>query len=55
MVELERGLADSGLYARDPVRFQALSEELAALRSQKDSDEERWLALEMAREALESE
>jgi ATP-binding cassette subfamily F protein uup len=53
MAELERGLADAGLYARDPARFNDLSAELARLRTQKDADEERWLTLEMQREALE--
>jgi ATP-binding cassette subfamily F protein uup len=53
MAELEQGLSDAGLYARDPVRFNDLSAELARLRTQKDADEERWLALEMQREALE--
>jgi ATP-binding cassette subfamily F protein uup len=54
MTELEQSLADAGLYARDPARFSKLSSELAELREQKDADEERWLTLEMAREALES-
>jgi len=53
MAELEQGLSDAGLYVRDPARFNTLSAELAKLRSQKDADEERWLALEMQREALE--
>jgi ATP-binding cassette subfamily F protein uup len=53
MAELERGLSDGGLYARDPARFEALSGELAQLRTQKDAYEERWLTLEMTREALE--
>ena len=55
MVELEKSLSDSNLYARDPVRFAALSAELAEIRAQKDADEERWLALEMEREALEQD
>ena len=53
MAELERNLSDAGLYARDPARFSDLSAELARLRTQKDADEERWLTLEMEREALE--
>jgi len=53
MAELERSLSDAGLYARDPARFNDLSAELAGLRTQKDADEERWLTLEMQREALE--
>jgi ATP-binding cassette subfamily F protein uup len=50
---LEKKLADAGLYARDPAAFAELSGKLAALRSAKDADEERWLALEMLREGLE--
>jgi ATP-binding cassette subfamily F protein uup len=55
MVELERSLSDGSLYTRDQARFTKLSTELAEIRSQKDADEERWLALEMEREALEQE
>jgi ABC transport system ATP-binding/permease protein len=53
MAELEQDLSDAELYARDPARFNDLSDQLARLRVQKDADEERWLALEMQREALE--
>jgi ATP-binding cassette subfamily F protein uup len=53
MAALEQRLSDSGLYARDPGQFAKLSAELAEIRAQKDTDEERWLALEMEREALE--
>jgi ATP-binding cassette subfamily F protein uup len=52
MLELEKTLSDSGLYARDPKSFAALSERLAQLQATRDADEERWLALELAREAL---
>jgi ATP-binding cassette subfamily F protein uup len=52
---LEKSLSESGLYAKDPKKFAALSAELGEIRSQKDADEERWLALEMAREALETQ
>jgi ATP-binding cassette subfamily F protein uup len=52
MAELEHSLSDAGLYARDPARFNHLSAELARLREQKEADEERWLTLEMQREAL---
>jgi len=55
MAELEAGLADPALYAKDPARFANLSAELAEIRAQKDADEERWLQLEMEREALEQE
>jgi len=54
MAVLEEKLSDPGLYARDPARFTELSEKLAALRARKEADEERWLALEMLREELES-
>lgn len=53
IAELEAGLSADGLYAKNPQRFTLLSDQLAQLRAQKDADEERWLALEMAREALE--
>jgi ATP-binding cassette subfamily F protein uup len=53
MAALENKLSDAGLYAKDPGQFAELSGKLAALRAQKDADEERWLALEMAREELE--
>ncbi|MCP5411447.1 MAG: ATP-binding cassette domain-containing protein [Alphaproteobacteria bacterium] len=52
---LEESLSDSALYARDPKRFAALSAELSDLRAAKEADEERWLALEMEREALETD
>jgi len=50
---LEAGLSEDGLYAKNPRRFTELSEKLAKIRAQKDADEERWLTLEMTREALE--
>jgi ATP-binding cassette subfamily F protein uup len=53
MADLEQQLSDENLYARDPARFTKLSVELAKIRAQKDADEERWLVLEMEREALE--
>jgi ATP-binding cassette subfamily F protein uup len=53
MAELEQHLSDSSLYTRDPALFAKLSADLSEIRSQKDSDEERWLTLEMEREALE--
>jgi ATP-binding cassette subfamily F protein uup len=54
MARLEEKLADPGLYARDAALFAELSGKLAGIRAQKDADEERWLALEMLREELES-
>ena len=53
IAKLEAGLADPALFSRDPKRFTELSAKLVAIRDQKDADEERWLALEMQREALE--
>jgi ATP-binding cassette subfamily F protein uup len=53
MAELEQRLSDSSLYGRDPELFGKLSAELADIRAQRDADEERWLVLEMEREALE--
>ena len=53
IAELEKSLSDSGLYAKDPKRFADLSARLVNIREQKDADEERWLTLEMQREALE--
>jgi ATP-binding cassette subfamily F protein uup len=55
MAGLEKELSDSTLYARDPGKFTRLSAELAEIRTQKSLDEERWLALEMEREALEDQ
>jgi ATP-binding cassette subfamily F protein uup len=55
MAELEKRLSDSALYARDPAGFAKVSADLAEIRAQKDADEERWLALEMEREALEQD
>jgi ABC transport system ATP-binding/permease protein len=52
IVALEEKLSDAGLYARDPARFAELSGKMAALRAEKDADEDRWLALEMLREEL---
>ncbi len=55
MTELEQRLSDASLYARAPECFTKLSAELAEIHAQKDVDEERWLALEMEREALEQD
>ncbi|MEM1306818.1 MAG: ATP-binding cassette domain-containing protein, partial [Pseudomonadota bacterium] len=51
--QLDRELADPDLYMRDPNRFAAATTELAAVRSRLEEAEERWLQLEMKREALE--
>ena len=55
IAELERQLSDDGFYARAPEKFAKLSLDLANVRTEKDADEERWLALEMEREALEEQ
>jgi ATP-binding cassette subfamily F protein uup len=54
IARLEQALADPALFSRDPRRFSDLSTQLSDVRARKDEDEERWLALEMEREALES-
>ena len=48
----EAALADADLYARDPARFAALTEAIAAARAEKDAAEERWLLLAEQVEAL---
>ena len=53
IARLEQSLSDPALFSGNPGRFAELSAELAGVRAQKDADEERWLALEMQREALE--
>ena len=54
IAELEKSLSDSALYAKDPKRFADLSAQLVKVRAEKETDEERWLTLEMQREALET-
>jgi ATP-binding cassette subfamily F protein uup len=51
---LEAGLADPGLYTRDPAGFDRLSRALEAARTQLGAAEEEWLELEERREALEN-
>lgn len=55
IAELEKSLSDGALYAKDPKRFADLSAKLVKIRDEKDGDEERWLTLEMQREALETQ
>jgi hypothetical protein len=43
------------LYAKDTKRFADLSARLVKIRAEKEADEERWLTLEMQREALETQ
>ena len=54
IADLEKRLADPGLYGRDPAAFQRLSGELQTVRAQLTTAEEEWLALEERREALEA-
>ncbi len=46
-------LADPDLYARDPVRFAATTQALAAAQGRLAASEEEWLRLEMERESIE--
>ena len=52
IVDLQRGLADPGLYARDPAGFAALTEKLAAVQKRLSTMEDRWIELEMLREEI---
>ena len=52
VAEIEAALGDAGLYARDPRRFDALTQKAAALRDEKDAAELRWLELAEQVEAL---
>jgi ATP-binding cassette subfamily F protein uup len=49
---LETQLADPGLYARNPRRFDALTAQIDTLRARLAQAEEDWLALEEKREGL---
>jgi ATP-binding cassette subfamily F protein uup len=53
IAQLEAKLAAPDLYARDPKRFAALSQELAETQAAHAAGEERWLELEMLREEIE--
>jgi ABC transport system ATP-binding/permease protein len=48
----EEALADASLYARDPVKFEALTKAIDAARQDKDAAEERWFMLAEQVEAL---
>ncbi|CAN5337746.1 ABC-F family ATP-binding cassette domain-containing protein [soil metagenome] len=52
IAELERKLADPGLYGRDPAGFNRLMASLDAARKELHAGEEEWLSLEEKREAL---
>ncbi|MBV9884689.1 MAG: ATP-binding cassette domain-containing protein [Sphingomonadaceae bacterium] len=50
----EAALHDPDLYARDPGRFAALTDAIAAARAERDAAEHRWLELAEAAEALQA-
>ena len=50
---LEATLSDTGLYARDPKKFENATTDLTARQSELDAAEEEWLELEVLREAIE--
>jgi ATP-binding cassette subfamily F protein uup len=50
---MQETLGDVGLYARDPKAFADTSSKLAAALAELSAAEERWLELEMLREAAE--
>ena len=52
VARIEEALHDAGLYARDPAKFAALTKDAAALRSEKDATELRWLEVAEMVEAL---
>jgi ATP-binding cassette subfamily F protein uup len=54
IVRDEAALADPDLYARDPARFAALTDAIAAARAERDAAEHRWLELAEAAEALQA-
>jgi ATP-binding cassette subfamily F protein uup len=50
--QVKTTLADPGLYARDPKKFGALTEELGKASTELTEMEDRWLELEILRESL---
>jgi len=53
IASLHKDLSDPTLYVRDPARYRALSERLAAAEADRAAREDRWLELEVLREELE--
>ncbi|MGB0749901.1 MAG: ABC-F family ATP-binding cassette domain-containing protein [Magnetospiraceae bacterium] len=49
---LEQTLADADLFTKNPDRFQQATDRLTAAQGEREAAEERWLELEMLREAL---
>jgi ATP-binding cassette subfamily F protein uup len=54
MLRQQAVLADAGLFVRDPKRFDAATRALSTASAALEAAEEKWLALEMLRESLES-
>ncbi len=54
IARVQRVLADAGLYARDPQKFQKATLELAEAEQALTAAEEQWLMLEMLREELDA-
>jgi ATP-binding cassette subfamily F protein uup len=52
IASLETRLADPDLFARDAAAFQAAADRLSAANGERAVVEERWLELELKREAL---
>ena len=50
---LKASLSDPGLYGREPVKFEAIAKALAEKEAELAGKEERWLELEILREAIE--
>ncbi len=50
---IQCAFTDTGLYARDPVSFAALTEKLATVQKSLSAMEERWIELELLREDIE--
>jgi len=54
ILKLEASMADPALFARDPKAFNGFALRLGAAREELSRSEERWLELELKREALEN-
>ncbi|MFT3988635.1 ATP-binding cassette domain-containing protein [Aestuariivirga sp.] len=54
ILKLEADMADPALFARDAKAFNSIASSLAAAREELSCSEERWLELELKREALEN-
>jgi ATP-binding cassette subfamily F protein uup len=51
---LQSEMSDVGLYARNPKKFDCISQKLKAALEELDASEQHWLELEMLREEIES-